>query len=339
MDMNIYRNMYLGKYFNELQFCDHYMYFAIWDTIFEYNLFTKLRKVVFHSDGDVQKFFVSKDNLIVATVTKGTKKDIRYTGSKMYWNGNLLKDCDLPMFNFLKANDVECITQIKDSYYDKNGDVVQINNDQFFIVSDDGSRIVYNREYKLFSRDITNIRLKDIFDDNNATCVSKRYGMDPLEWIQGSSFVLIAGSIFLDLNTNRIIKPKYDYAGMFCRFILVIEKLMISLEVFDGGIEIYDIDNMVFPQMILVDDIVAYCSNLDILISISKLNEVGYYRIRKCGNYVLEKIHIGENYLLDQNIVPNVIRIIMETICDTELVRLPNEITCIELYQQLLRLI
>jgi len=42
--------------------------------------------------------------------------------------------------------DTDCITQIKENYYDRNGNIIRKNyEDPFFVSSEDGTKIVYDR--------------------------------------------------------------------------------------------------------------------------------------------------------------------------------------------------
>jgi len=297
--------------------CKQFIYLVQDNRVIKYNLLTKRKYIICYFKFTIRQLYVSDTNLIVGL---GSSRNIYWNGQKIDYFG---------FFRFLKIHGSEYIANYGSCLVNCNN---EINNAdikmKYFDSSSVGEKIVYCTNNQLFEQSTSEISIWQFYIKNIKLIKTIEPHFLWLRWIPESNCIFINYDTIFNLDNHREIAVR---TLVYKFFVFNLHNLVICLH--NGYMELYDIDIMDFVQRIDTElKFIDYNKMLNVVVT----DELDCYRFQKSlDQYVLHKINLGLNYILDHNIVPQNIKIIME-IQGTILNCLPDEICYIELYQQLL---
>jgi len=297
---------------------DYCVYSINNNNVIKHNMFTKKSYIVFHSNDTVTGYYISNKNVIVNTICA------------VYWNDRLITNNSYALYSrFLKTQTCEYITNcsyLQDELYDRYGCKISFET-PYFVVSLDGTKILYSMYGSLHKQDITSIPTFGLFKRGyGATYINTR-DCNRLRWIQNSTYAVIDHNIILNLEDFQEIHMITPYDNF---FVFLVDELIIVWHF--GFVEIYDTRRMTFVDRVNID---VMFTDYNQLLNALVTDERDCYRLKNNhGEYRFEHVNFGANYILDYNVVPQNIKVIIEIFCVLDAI--PDEILCIELYWQLL---
>jgi len=206
-----------------------------------------------------------------------------------------------------------------DSYVQNYVGIIPLKISGIFISSYDGKKIIVNKQKYSYIKTIDQLKLDDIFKTSD---VDMENNAD-LNWINPSYLVISELGYHV-----KIYNPKTEANCIINNFPdirFVIGCHLVLVFTYIRQLRVYDAESLIWITNIKYDfEIVAFNNQFEIIIS----RDMQYYRINNDG---LEKVNFGQNYLIDCKWVPKKIKTIMDIVLDV--LDLPNEISCIELYQ------
>jgi len=213
--------------------------------------------------------------------------------------------------------------------YDLNG-VLRDRSDLGHIISNDGSVILEENDGMVFIINALKCNLEDL--NKNLDYIHVDDFIHNISWVCDSNRFIVANmfddsSSILIINIKTEKRLKIQPESQFKFFDSGIHYL---IGIFDDTINFYDADELTLLESRDVGlHFVAYHKKLQLLIS----EDFNHYIIT--SRFELDEFISGKNYLQDRNFCFN---LVMEIILDTDLLfeQMPLEITCIELYQQIL---
>jgi len=312
----------------EFEYSIFFIQKSICNELIQYNILTKKSYIHFKAK-IIYNYYILYSNLIIHY------QDWDYN-KLLFWNngiGNPKKynlDTDMNYLNLiLVGKDVYLVFDSILGYtkiYNFDG-FVDTKTTYSFIISPDGKRIIYHigvMKYVFLDIEDLNCTFSKHLPKSNQIMLS-RIGRD-MKWIYSNYLIeYINGNRYCihNLNTNkkRIFRRFYDNKYVIDNY------LLISLT-YGYWLRIYDVTTLKLLAKIPNSLKIMGVNNLlNILIT----EDFRYFRVNT--EYNLEQIKIGYNYVTDDDMVPHVIRIVMDL--TLILIDLPIEILCIELYQEI----
>jgi len=288
-------------------------------TLVKYNLFTGKTYIVFRSDNNIHQYYISKNTFIFMEC------------SRLYWNGIKLGNICDSYLRYVKIKSNEYIVSYIGNKIINYCNEIIIKWVPYFIVSLNGQMIVYKcDDGDLYKQNMSCASMNELFHKDYGTKLTEFSDTCVyLRWIPNCNYILINDDIIYNLDNNCIMKTITPVTFFFAFFV---NGLIIVWHY--GFVEIYDTWNMVFVQKIDTQFVFGYYNQLlDVLVT----DQRKCYRLQNNNNqYYFQHIIFGVNYIMDYKVVPQNIKTIIDMLYMTVFDALPNEIACIDLYQQLL---
>jgi len=120
-------------------------------------------------------------------------------------------------------------------------------------------------------------------------------------WIMGCNYILIDREIIFDLDSSREMKtitPIHDL------YVFIINGLIIVWHY--GFVEIYDPHNMVFVKH---NDTDLVFTDYNPLLNVLVTDKRECFRLENDNKYYFKKVVLGMNYIMDYNVVPQMLKI------------------------------
>jgi len=298
-------------------YSDYYVY-LLRTNLIKYNLLTKRKTTVFQSNC-IDQYYASERNVIVK---------IKYFGGfihSAYWNGKLVSDLNIYLFKFMIISDKDYIFDIhRYGLFSEDG-LKLIGSLPLFDVSNDGKKIIFASGNKIYVQEEI-MQISDLCKINNRSRVVRSINCYyySLFWIPYSNSVLINGKIVLNIDSGEETIVK-----LYPNWIFILEKTIVAIYGFT--VMIYDCDVWTIESS---HNSWNYCQKLNILVG-----DTVPYRLQKHNNeYKLKHVNIGVNYFCDYDGLPDIVKIIMDALCDTIFDHLPSDVLFDELYRNVLLL-
>jgi len=296
--------------------------------LMKYNLLTKRKNVLLQAC-DIYLKYVSGEDIVASY--KDNIKNLY-----LFWKKNigirhlnLIKFMDYSIQVFVAKNEIYTALLKLDDYemcvYNFEGFVKQHDlPPEYFTISDNGKNIIFritdcmilyvinfNGNFGKDGTFITRNREIDFFDFTNCDYLIS-ISIDNREEIYN-----------INNNTSLVLDPEYFCECVTDRYFLACHK---------NRIKIYNSNSFDFLAAIDRCTIFrAFNYQLNVLIG----EDLECYRITE--DYHIYKVKVGENYVTDIDYLPLQIMIVMDII--VQVINLPYEILCIELYQTILKLL
>jgi len=302
---------------------DHINYIAF-NNLIEYNLLLNKRRIIFSSKWRIYNYLVTYDSVIILLF-----KDYLQHGNCFYkqicWNGHPLniskQELDkLRNFRLLNIAGKKYITNSSCiNLYGINSSIKLNGAVPDFISSKDGRKIVYIIDGSLCVQNVFDISINQLFDINHSQVYWNMFSLlGILHWTTVSDVILMDIDTIINFNKKALMHPH----NLYSTYTGDLLKLDYNLFVYDSKYDfITEIQNYL--------NFVLYNKWLGILIT----KNMHCYQIRRRSNVIeFTKVIFKCNYLLDCDFVG--IRVLMDTLLD--ILDLPIEIVCVELYCSLL---
>jgi len=300
----------------------------------EYNLLTKHKRIHYQTKSNIIQYHLSDSDRIIITVPFD-----HYDECQVIWN-NVEFHIRIPILDI-------GFVRIKEEIYiwfswdgrifkiDRNGNTIRFKR-SYFNVSENMKRIalcesgiihVMPDEKQIRCSNLTEPYLFDIYGSVALGHGTNSYNL----WVKNSNRIIT----FCDHdNSVKRSLVNIDTLKKCCTEYYWLDFLMelrddILFAVYDSTIIVYDINTMKMVKKFHCNlEFIAYSRVLDVLIT----NIMDYYRLT--SELELQRVNVGENYVMDRGHVSNIIEAIMEIILDDSSLfcNLPQEISNIELY-------
>jgi len=132
--------------------------------IVKYNLFNRKKSMVFQCDDYISQYHISKDNLIVCTVSK-----------QVYWNGIITHTWESGYLKYVKIKYGEYLVSFINNRIINRKKETIYRNVPYFCVSPDGQKILFEYDNNLYVQNASCVSLDKLFKKKYAKLIRPCY--------------------------------------------------------------------------------------------------------------------------------------------------------------------